>query len=139
MENYKITLRTLTRGKGESPQTYEMTTTGELFSLKNGCYKIRYNETTPDGTEFKNIVTVKGNAGAKVSRQGEYDTDFTLDTDKKHLCLINTPFGELSFGVLTHAIRNNLTESGGELYFKYTLDANNRFISDNEVQLKITQ
>jgi uncharacterized beta-barrel protein YwiB (DUF1934 family) len=139
MENYKISLKTLTQNSGETPLVYELTTKGDLISMKNGSYKIRYNETTPGGEEFVNIVTSKGNAHAKVSRQGDYGTDFTLDMDKKHLCVVRTPFGELHLGVQTHAIQNNLTENGGELYLKYTLDANNNFLSDNEVQLEITQ
>jgi uncharacterized beta-barrel protein YwiB (DUF1934 family) len=139
MENYKIKLKTLTKGNGEQPLLYELMTTGDLISMKNGSYKIRYNETTPDGAEFVNVVTAKGNGHAKVSRQGDYGTDFTLDTDKKQLCVVKTPFGEMSLGVFTHAIRNNLTENGGELYFKYTLDANSNFISDNEVKLEISQ
>jgi uncharacterized beta-barrel protein YwiB (DUF1934 family) len=139
MENYKIKLKTLTKSSGEQPLFYELTTTGDLISMKNGSYRIRYNETTPDGSEFVNVVTAKGNARAKVSRQGDYGTDFTLDMDKKHLCVVTTPFGELNLGVQTHAIKNNLTENGGELYLKYTLDANSNFISDNEVKLEISQ
>jgi uncharacterized beta-barrel protein YwiB (DUF1934 family) len=139
MENYKIKLKTLTKGSGEQPLVYELTTTGNLISMKNGSYKIRYNETSPDGSEFVNIVTAKGDGYAKVSRQGEYGTDFTLDMDKKHLCVVKTAFGEMNLGVFTHAIKNNLTENGGELYLKYTLDANSSFISDNEVKLEISQ
>ncbi|MDR0904265.1 MAG: DUF1934 domain-containing protein [Ruminococcus sp.] len=139
MNSYKITLKTVTQNMGETPLFYELTTIGDLISMKNGSYKIRYNETTPEGAEFLNIVTAKGNGHAQVSRQGDYGTDFTLDMDKKHLCVVTTPFGELNLGVQTHAIKNSLTENGGELYLKYTLDANNTFLSDNEVSLEITQ
>jgi uncharacterized beta-barrel protein YwiB (DUF1934 family) len=139
MENkYQITLESVSSKPGFEPETYELTTTGVLTVAKDGSYKISYNETDSSGSLFENIVTAKGDLTASVSRQGIYGTSFTLDTDKKQVCVVNTPFGELCLGVLTHTIKNDLTKNGGELFLQYTLDANNRYLCDNEVKLTVT-
>jgi uncharacterized beta-barrel protein YwiB (DUF1934 family) len=139
MENkYQITLESVSSKPGFEPETYELTTTGGLTVAKDGSYKISYNETDSNGSLFLNEVTAKGDMTASVSRQGIYGTSFTLDTDKKQVCVVNTPFGELCLGVLTHTIKNDLTKNGGELFLQYTLDANNRYLCDNEVKLKVT-
>jgi uncharacterized beta-barrel protein YwiB (DUF1934 family) len=139
MENKcKITLKTTSKVPGSEPQHYEMTTVGELTTTKNGSVKVKYDETFSDGSFFENIVTAKGNATAKVSRRGDFGSDFTLEMDKKHFCIVTTPYGEMNLGILTHAISNNISAGGGELYLKYSLDANSSLISDNEVNLSVT-
>jgi uncharacterized beta-barrel protein YwiB (DUF1934 family) len=140
MDNkYSITLESVSSKPGYTPDFYELTTTGVLTVAKDGSYKISYTETDADGSFFENVVTAKGDLTASVSRLGIYGTSFTLDTDKKQVCIVNTPMGELCLGVLTHTIKNDLTKNGGELFLQYTLDANNRYLCDNEVKLKVTR
>ena len=43
----------------------------------------------------------------------------------------------MDVGIYTHSIKNNLMESGGDLYMKYTLDINSSYMSDNEIIMNI--
>ena len=56
---------------------------------------------------------------------------------KKQHCHYNTPYGELMIGVFTHSIVNELNESGGSLYLKYTIDINSSYVSDNEILMMV--
>jgi uncharacterized beta-barrel protein YwiB (DUF1934 family) len=132
-----VTLTTTTVSPGEEPINYELTTSGKLSKLKNGGYKIRYEDTSFDGLLFENELTANGERSAEIKRLGNVSSSFTLDVDKKHLCMINTPFGDISLGVITHFIKNELSQNGGALYLKYSLDADNNLISDNEVKLSV--
>lgn len=49
---------------------------------------------------------------------------------KKHHCHYGTEFGDFMIGVCTDEIRNELAETGGEIYLKYTLDINSSYMSE---------
>ena len=41
-------------------------------------------------------------------------------------------------GISASKIINRLTENGGDLYFKYTIDANSAFLSENEIYFNVS-
>ena len=60
-----------------------------------------------------------------------------IETGKKHYCLYGTPFGDMTLGIYTNKIEDNLSPQGGRLYLRYTLDVNASFLSDNEIYLEV--
>jgi uncharacterized beta-barrel protein YwiB (DUF1934 family) len=108
-----------------------------MAKLKNGGFSVRYEDVSEDGISYRNELIANGDSTAVIKRQGDYTTKFHLDVEKKQLCMVSTPFGEISLGVLTHSIKNDLSDDGGRLCLKYSLDANNSHLSDNEIQLQI--
>jgi uncharacterized beta-barrel protein YwiB (DUF1934 family) len=132
-----VNLKTTTLSPGAEPLCYELTTSGKLSKLGSGGYRVRYDETSVEGVTFTNELVANGNNTAEIQRAGDFTTAFTLDTEKKHLCMVSTAFGDIHLGVMTHTIKNDLSQNGGELYLKYSLDANNNLISENEVRLSV--
>ena len=47
------------------------------------------------------------------------------------------PFGDMTLGIYTNKIEDNLSPQGGRLYLRYTLDVNASFLSDNEIYLEV--
>lgn len=101
---------------------------------------IQYDESEATGFEGSTtVVACEGNKKASICRIGSANSELVMERDKKHHCHYGTPFGDFTVGIYSHAIENNLTEDGGRLYLKYTVDINSSYISDNEIYIKIEQ
>ncbi len=119
--------------------TIELTTVGKLRSLANGGFQLRYEESEVTGFQGSTTyLSFFGNELVNLSRTGAAASELVLEKDKKHHCHYGTPYGDLTMGIFTHCIDNNVTDDGGELYLKYTVDINSSYISDNEIYIKIT-
>jgi uncharacterized beta-barrel protein YwiB (DUF1934 family) len=132
-----VNLQTLTLVPNEEPLRYEFTAPGRITTRSDGGFTVRYEETSGDGESYVNTLKASADGTAEISRQGEYSSAFMLDRDKRHLCMITTPVGSICMGVLTHTIENDISANGGSLYAKYSIDANNCHISDNEVRFQV--
>lgn len=115
----------------------ELITKG-VFSVSGSSYSISYEDS--EATGFKGSVTeiiIEENKYASVIRKGSAASELILETGRKHHCQYGTPYGTMEIGVYTNAIKNELTENGGDLYFKYTLDINSSYVSENEIIINI--
>ena len=131
-----ITLKSVQSVDAEREET-ELITEGVLRKVDGG-FQIMYDET--EATGFVGSTTVLscfGNDRASMERIGTAPATLIIEKDKKHHCHYGTPYGELMLGVYTHSINNSITENGGNLYFKYTLDVNSSYVSDNEVYVNV--
>ena len=131
-----ITLKSIQSSYSEKEET-ELITEGRLRKVDGG-FQIMYDET--EATGFLGSTTVLscfGNSRASMERIGTAPSTLIIEKNKKHHCHYGTPYGELMVGVYTHMIDNSLTENGGKLYFKYTLDVNSSYVSDNEVYINV--
>ncbi len=110
------------------------------FTFKQGKYYIRYHETQATGYEG-NITTVKVEEGGKVSmlRSGSAPSELVIEPGKRHVCHYDSGYGSLSLGVSADEVDSNLSESGGDITFSYTLDSGNSQISYNRVKITVRQ
>ena len=74
-----------------------------------------------------------------MQRVGKAPSNLIIEMNKKHHCHYGTPYGEFMVGIFAHSIDNKLNDNGGDLYFKYTVDVNSSYISDNEVYINVKQ
>lgn len=115
----------------------ELITTGK-FNIENNIFYISYEDS--EATGFEGSVTeisVKENKYASIIRTGTTNSDLIIEIGKKHHCRYDTPYGSMSIGIYTHSINNELSENGGDLYMKYTIDINSSYMSDNEIILSV--
>ena len=82
-------------------------------------------------------VRVTRDGMISIVRTGNYQTHLVVQKGKKHFCHYETPFGEFAVGVSAKWVRNELTDAGGKLALRYTVDANTTLLSDNEIQIDI--
>lgn len=121
----------------QDSSSMELTTTGKMEVNADGV-SIMYEESEATGFEgSKTTLVCKGNHWASIERCGAANSSLVIEKDKKHHCHYGTPYGDVTVGIYTHAIDNQINEKGGRLYLKYTVDINSSYISDNEIFIDI--
>lgn len=107
-----------------------------VLSVDKGGYSLVYaelddsipGETTLRYDEPSGIVTM--------TRRGQSVAQLIIEKNKRYSCLYSTEFGQLMLGVYGHEISSCVTEDGGSLNFKYTLDFNTGFSTENELKVR---
>lgn len=133
-----ITLKSIQSVDNEHSET-ELKTKGTFSTIENG-YEICYDESVATGFEgSKTILTCRGNEMASMQRTGKTYSNLVIEMNKKHHCHYGTPYGDIMVGIYAHSIDNKLDNTGGNLYFKYTIDINSSYISDNEIFITVTE
>jgi uncharacterized beta-barrel protein YwiB (DUF1934 family) len=137
MKKCTLALKTVSVPIGAEADVIEIMSPAEFTVTKNGGYKIKYSETELAGYEGAKTEMLIKDDKAQIKRTGISRMCLRLDLLKKHYTVYQTPYGELSLGVVTHSIDNRLTENGGEVTIKYSLEMDAKPFTDNEIQMII--
>ncbi len=132
-----LTLKSVNSVKDDSTST-ELNSKGVLRLLNNGDIEVSYEES--EATGFKGsttFITASGNSLVYMKRIGAAPSLLTIENGERHLCHYGTPYGDINMGIYGHDVENKLTFDGGDLYFRYTIDVNGSFVSDNELFLHV--
>ncbi|MDE7294823.1 MAG: DUF1934 domain-containing protein [Oscillospiraceae bacterium] len=135
-----ITLKSISRAGG-LPDAVELITEGTLRSAEMSGqqgWEISYDDSSVTG--FPGSVTTVscfGETYASMRRDGNAESNLIMEHSKRHHCVYGTPYGSTTLGIYAKRIINRMTENGGELYFKYTIDVNSALVSENEVYLDV--
>ncbi len=114
----------------------ELTTDGQLEQTGDG-YRIRYQETALTGMEGT-VTTLDITEGrVLLARSGTMNCLLVLEPEKRHEGSYETPYGSLLLGAYTHELTNNLTERGGDLSFRYTVDMNGSVTGHHELHISL--
>ena len=137
-ERYLISILGEQNIDGETDRV-EVITAGNFMKKRDHFY-IGYKEYDDDNPEisFDNLIKVEGDM-VTISRKGPMRSQLLLQRGKRHQCIYQTVAGDLTIGVFTKTLNNNLTEKGGTLEVSYTLDFNTDFVSDNRFFIKIKE
>ena len=113
----------------------ELFTTGEFYR-KNGDYYISYEESEATGfSGSRTTLKVEDQSCVTMSRKGS-DRDISqliVQSGVRHQCQYDIGFGDMMIGVSGRSVTSTLDDRGGRLEFKYSLDINSLFASDNEM------
>jgi len=132
---YKITL-TDRHSVLEEKSENTIIVRGDL-DFKPEEYTITYLEHAGDMAGSTTKVRVKKGKLIQLSRSGPYSTDLVLELGKRHTCQYATPYGSLMMGVYTDSIESDMTENGGHLRFKYSLDVGGGEVTENDLELTV--
>ena len=72
-------------------------------------------------------------------RFGENNTHLIFEQGKTHTCCYETGYGGLSIGVCSDYVDIDISENGGQLSCKYTIDINNSMLSVNNFNITVTE
>jgi uncharacterized beta-barrel protein YwiB (DUF1934 family) len=137
LKNVMITMKSVQLVDRERSEV-ELISEGTYRSIDGG-YEITYEESEATGFEGSTtVMSCLGNDYASMTRKGSAPSELIIEIGKKHHCHYGTPYGDFIVGVYAKKIENDLDENGGTLYFKYTLDVNSSYISDNEVYVTVS-
>jgi len=117
----------------------ELTTFGTYLKKGDKRY-ISYDEYNEDVNQSVK-TTLKVETDDKVTlMRNKSSSRLILEKGRRHQCFYDVSFGNtLMLGVFANSIENNLTDDGGRLHFKYTLDIDSSITSLNEVDITVKE
>lgn len=117
----------------------ELFTTGQYYK-KNGCYYISYEESEATGFEgSRTTLKVDRDRQITLERSGASRAQLIVERGVRHQCHYDVGYGDLMIGVLGNRIKSTLSDEGGNLEFKYSLDVNTMYESVNEMYIHIKE
>ncbi|WRS26614.1 DUF1934 domain-containing protein [Oscillospiraceae bacterium MB08-C2-2] len=123
----------------EDSDTIELFTTGDFYA-RGGNYYISYDETEATGFEgSRTTLKVEDSRRVTMERSGSSQAQLVIEKGVRHQCHYDMGYGDLMIGISGEKIKSSLTEQGGNLTFKYSLDVNSQLASEHEMYINIKE
>jgi uncharacterized beta-barrel protein YwiB (DUF1934 family) len=74
-----------------------------------------------------------------VERSGNAISQLIVQKGVRHQCRYDIGYGDMTIGVSGSSIYSSLTDTGGNLAFRYSLDINSLLASENEMYIHIQE
>lgn len=133
-----ISIRGIQKVDAEQDTT-ELFTRGNYYR-KNDHYYITYEESEATGFQgSRTTLKVEGERRVTLIRSGQVRSHLVVESGERNIGMYGTEAGDMVIGINTHQIRSGLTDSGGDLYFSYSLDINSSLISENEIFVSVRE
>lgn len=117
----------------------ELFTTGTYYK-KNGCYYISYEESEATGFEgCRTTLKVDQENMITMERSGASNSQLIIQRGVRHQCHYDVGCGDLMVGVLGSRIKSSLSDRGGNLEIRYSLDINSMYTSENEMYVHVEE
>ncbi len=128
------------QGIDDQSDTIEFTTDGR-FGIKDGEYYISYDEGQlfDTGDCVKTKIFIKSEDTVLLQRSGTLKSKMIIEKGKRNTCFYSTPVGDLVIGIFGEVLDYALTDKGGRINLKYTIDSDLRVISRNSVNISIRE
>lgn len=136
-EKWAMTLKSIQHDTEEKTET--VLNTEILYYIdENNERVISYQESETTGMEGSDMqLRISPENRVSIVRTGTYQTHLVIQSGQKHFCHYETPFGDFAIGVSARFVNNLLTDEGGTLELRYTVDANSALLSDNEIAIEV--
>ena len=105
---------------------------------KNRYITYKEYDSEENGKPVTSVLKVEGNDKVTLMR-GAGSTRLVLENGKRHLCQYDTGYGNMMIGIFTSQLHSSLTDEGGKLEVRYTLDINSNLSSSNEILITIKE
>lgn len=128
-KNVCITIKS-TQTVDQDKDSTELFTFGAMESTENG-FRLYYDESEATGFAGSSVTLEVTDEMVTMTRSGKAISSLFIEKGKKHHCHYGTEFGD--------EIRNELAETGGEIYLKYMLDINSSYMSENEMFINVKE
>ncbi len=123
---------------GRDKESTELVTEATYERDENGDRVIAYEESETTGMEGSRLeIRVGEDDLVTIVRTGNFEMNLVVHPGRKHFCHYATPFGQFSVGVAAKYMKNGLTDEGGRLELRYTVDSGAALLSDNEIIAEI--
>ena len=91
-------------------------------------------------TSTLKIDSTRENKMVSLIRHGSgRHTNLILESGKRHLCQYGTTYGDITLGVFTLRVDDQLSSQGGNLRVEYTLDINSNLSSTNSISISVRE
>lgn len=121
----------------DDSSSIEILTVG-TFYRRNESYYISYDESEATGLAGSH-TTLKIDPTNRVTllRSGRAATNLVIESGRRHQCNYGTEYGDMQIGISGHDITSELSDEGGSLSFRYSVDVDTALTSENHVHINI--
>lgn len=117
---------------------------GEMSVIGSVSYEkektvIEYIENNEETGPEETTITVLNGDTVSIVRKGQFSSEMTVERNSRHLTFYRTPYGELTMGIYGTQVDFSKNEKSAVLKFKYELDFNNGFVSENTMNIYIEE
>lgn len=136
MTDALITIKTV-QSDGYTKNETEIMTEGTFRKIPSG-YEINYDDTDATGFEgSKTVLKVLDGKKIEMLRSGDFLGEIQLEPGKKKFCIYGTPYGEMTVGVQSKTVESMLTDIGGKVRAKYSIDINSNLLGDFDILIDV--
>ncbi len=125
---------------GQASGPIRLTTVGRLaYEGKNDSWSVSYDESEATGMRgTRTQVSLFPNGRVVLSRTGSIEMELEFVKGDQRVEAKSTPYGPVRFSVLTHEVKGEINEEGGEIELGYSLGFENRHTVRTRLQLAVT-
>lgn len=91
------------------------------YDKELGEYIIEYDETELSGMSGTKTKIIANENAVQLVRDGDFSSHFVIEKGKKFIGNYKTPYGAIALEIMPTDVDCNLTEDGGLLSFRYSL------------------
>jgi len=121
----------------DKDEAVEVISVGEYYN-KNGKHYVLYEEILEEVAGVTNCTIKITDSQIDIIKRGANNVHMVFETNKKNTTYYQTPFGELQIGIYTNQIEVHEEEDKIVADINYGLDINYSFVSDCQIQIKLT-
>ena len=139
-KNVIISIKGMQAYEGSGDDSIELVTEGRLLDCGDDGLSLSYQESELTGMEGT-LTTFQVEKSGRITllRMGEVNSQMVFEEGRRHLSLYQTPYGDLSVGILANKVRNTLNMSGGELEIDYAIEIDHALAGQNLFQIKVRE
>ncbi|WFR57378.1 DUF1934 domain-containing protein [Anaerocolumna sp. AGMB13025] len=121
----------------DKEEAVEVISVGEYYN-RNGKHYVVYEEILEDMEGTTNCTIKIAEKQIDIIKRGASNVHMVFEENTKNTTYYQTPYGELQVGIYTTQIKVTEEENKIIANINYGLDINYAFISDCQIQLKIS-
>lgn len=124
---------------GEQMDPVRLMTHGLLSYEKQGdVWNVSYDESDATGMRgTRTRVSLFPNGRVVLSRTGTIEMELEFIKGDQRIEAKSTPYGPMTFSVLTHEVKGSFNEDGGAIELGYSLGFDNRHTVSTNLQLEV--
>lgn len=139
-KNVIISIKGMQSYDGAEDEAIELVTEGRLLDCGDDGLSLSYQESELTGMEGTlTTFQVEKNGRVTLLRMGEFNSQMVFEEGRRHLSLYQTPYGDLSIGVLANKVRNTLGMSGGDLEIDYAIEIDHALAGQSLFQIHVRE
>ena len=110
----------------------------EVIESQDDEVEVRYEEVYDDSQErSSSIIKIDGDS-VEVTKKGVVSTKMRFTMGSKNMTYYQTPYGNMSLGIITKSLEIERTEDTISIYLVYGMEVNCEHLSDCDMQITIT-
>jgi uncharacterized beta-barrel protein YwiB (DUF1934 family) len=115
----------------------EVISIGEYYN-RDGKHYVKYEEIMEEIDGVTNCTLKMTGNQIDIIKRGANNVHMIFEANKKNMTYYHTPYGDLQVGIFTKSIGIQEEENKILIEINYGLDINYSFVSDCQIQIKIT-